>query len=491
MSIRSPQKEFTLWCNEKNHKFPVDTFARVSKRCAALVKANDYQGAIKHRVSEDVFDAFSQACQLKPFKVTLTNAFELLELAQEWGIPSLEQFVNNYIESKGLKKQDDNDALGQLLKHLEDEDADLTDDISAVSKKFNDYLRDDRLKQVHPEHLFKIIMQAEPRQINQQLFIDFVMKLFEEEPEKAVPLCLRVDFDRITDSQNEEIFQCREMHEQAMGYFIAEALSAIRDKEQTDLSSTEQKYIKLLQDIREYIVKHRAIALSKVENEFESETKQLNDLIEKQQNIIEELRQLRDQQRQQIAENTQKYNVEYQKFERELERQQEVISQKQKIEQKRKENIQNEIETQCVPIEEMYEQKSSEIDSNDLHRRENVEKALNEFRDRYLDNYQDVKALHNGTTNTINSILDRINEMRACFASTVLNDELKDDAYMRDTSKKFEVFAMDPKLWDLTPESVQQAEEFLKKLEDRIRKSCPINKSKRNVNQSNQPSETE
>ena len=87
----------------------------------ALVKANGYQGTITHPVSEETFEAFLAACKLEQFKVTLNNAFELLELAQEWGIPSLETFVMNYIVAKRVKRRDTGDPLGDLLIHIQEE----------------------------------------------------------------------------------------------------------------------------------------------------------------------------------------------------------------------------------------------------------------------------------------------------------------------------------------------------------------------------------
>lgn len=472
----SPQpKMFSLWCNEKNHKFPVDTFARVSKRCAALVKANDFQGAIPHPVSEEVFTAFSLACQLKPFKVTLTNAFELLELAQEWGIPSLEQFVNNYIESKGLKKQDDGDSLGQLIQHLEDDESDLSADIAGVAKRFNDFLRDDRLALVHPEHLFKILMQAEPRRINQQLLINFVMKLFETDPEKAVPLSLRIDFDRLSSSQIEDIFQCREIHEQAIGYFIAEAMSAIRDKQQTDLASNEQKYIKQMQEIREYIVKHRALALAKVENEFEAETNEITSLIDKQQKEIELLQKIREEQRLEMQESKRNYEVTKQKYQRELERQQEIMNSKQRIDAERRQKINNFVDEQIVPLLDNLDVRLGEIEEKNNRKQDAVSKALDEKSSPYMKSLEDTNSFFNKTENQVQYIQDSISETGAVFAAKIINDQLKRDGYMRDTTHKFEIFDADPKLWDLNSEKVEKSEEILKRLEDRVRKSCPLN----------------
>ena len=274
------------------------------------------------------------------------------------------------------------------------------------------------------------------------------MKLFETEPEKAVPLCLRIDFDRLSNSQIEEIFQCREIHEQAIGYFIAEAMSSIRDKQQTDLASNEQKYIKRMQEIREYIVKHRAIALAKVESEFEAETNELESLIEKQQKEIQQLQQIRDEQRLEMQEAKQKYDVTKQKYKRELERQQEIMDSKQRIDEERRKKINNCVDEQIVPLLDNLDTRLDEIEGKDNNRRELISQSLNEKRDGFLKSLDDTNTFFSKTESQVQYIQNSISETAAVFAAKIINDQLKRDGYMRDVTHKFEIFDTDPKLWD-------------------------------------------
>ncbi|OHT16223.1 hypothetical protein TRFO_13394 [Tritrichomonas foetus] len=476
-SNRQLPEDFSLWCNEKNHKFKADTFAKVSKKCAALVKAMDYQGTINHPVSEETFTAFANACQLRPFKVTLTNAFELLELAEEWGIPSLETFVNNYIKQKGLRVIDENDYLGSLItKYSLPEGQDYSQEIAGIARTFNEYLRDERLSQVHPEHLFKILMQAEHRKINQNLLIDFVMKLFEKEPEKAVPLCLRIDFDRLTNEQVESIFQTREIHEQAMGYFIAEAMSLVRDKQQEDLAKTEQNYIKEIQEIREYIVKHRAVALAKVHDEFEAEVAKLNEVIEKQQNIIDDLTEIRNNQRDEFDQIQNNFIDTTKKFEREIERITEITDRRMANDEERRAKIRAIIDENIQPVTEMLEDRLAEISGNDKHRRNLMEKGARERRDMFLQFHDDQRAALNRITNEISHIHEQINETRATMAAKIISDQLRPDGFLRNIERRFLSIVKNDNenLWDLDCEKVKNADALLKKLESSVSQSCPI-----------------
>ena len=55
ISTEATNQIFKLSCNEHIYEFPAETFARVSKKCAALLKAGDYQANIVHPVSVDAF----------------------------------------------------------------------------------------------------------------------------------------------------------------------------------------------------------------------------------------------------------------------------------------------------------------------------------------------------------------------------------------------------------------------------------------------------
>ena len=470
-----PPSDFSLWCNERVHSFPAATFSRVSKKCAALVKANDYQGAIDHPVKEETFNAFSDACRLKPFKVTLTNAFELLDLAREWGIPSLEAFVRGYIKQKGLIVIDDDDYLTLLLQHAPDSTKDISSAIAGVARNFNKYLRDERLAEVHPEHLFKVLIQAEHRKIDQQLLIDFVMKLLESQPEKAVPLCLRIDFDRLTSDQIETIFQTREIHEQAMGYFIANALSSARDKQQYDLTESEQVYIKEIQDIREYILKHRTVALAKIQDEFEDELRGLNELIESQKKQLEELREIRIKQLEDIDQESLAFEEQMKKFDRELERITDIVEKKMEMAEKRRALLRSKVNAAIIPLREFFENRLEDISGNDVHRRNLMQKAIYEMRDAFLQKHDEITNMINQLEQDIQAIHNRIMETRATTAAKIVSDQLQRDYFIRNIDRRFDVFNVDPPIWELTSDQVREAEEIVQKLEFRIRDSCPIN----------------
>lgn len=465
--------QFSLWCNERINNLPVETFIKVSKKCSSLVKANDLQGKIEYPIREDTLSAFLLACQLKQFKVTILNAFELLELSQEWGVKSLEKFVSKYIEEKKLKRPADKDHLAILISQMENENADVSADIANIARNFNEYLRDDRLAQLHPEHLFKIILQAESRRINKILYNQFVMKLFQSDPEKAVPLSLYLDFESLSPEEQETVFQTREMHESAMGYFIAEAISDSRDKAQSELTNCDTKCSKYLQEIRNSIIKQRQIAMAKVQDHFQSEVHSLENLIEKQQKQIDQLREVIDHQKKLNVQRRKEYSEQKVLAGLELEKQMTNVKNLEKMIADRNERISQLTAEGIKPIDEVAQPELVSIESKDRHRRELLQKGQNEWLKRYLDNYRDVKSYENNVGLQIDSLGHKILDTRACVAAKIINDQLKPDAFLRNIEHRFEVFNLKPLIWDLTPEHVRQAELRIEMLESKISKSCP------------------
>ena len=487
ISTETSNQTFHLWCNEHQYDFPAETFARVSKKCAALVKASDYQGKITHPVSDETFEAFQAACKLEPFKVTITNAYELLDLAQEWGIPSLETFVSKYINDKGIKRRDVGDPLGDLILYMNEEtkNPNITKDpdhnavmrscISDVARLFNQYLTDERLAEVHPEILFKIMMETDPSHVNQQLLIDFAMGLFEKEPEKAVPLCLRIDFDLLTDAQVEEIFQCREIHEQAMGYFVADSMSAIRNKEDNDLEQNEEKYSDTLQALKEDITNEKTRSMGEIQSTYETEIAKLEELAARQTEQLEALKKLKEDQIQMLQDEEDRFNEEVSKLEDQLHNLKGVTEERQAAINERQDLVRARVKNGSQPVVENTNKQIDELGQQDQERRDKMLNTLNPMLEKAQKQYDTETGRVEEITNDLQTMSDKISESFATLASKVVNDQFRSNYFLRDIQNKYELFNSEPKIWDLTPEQVEQAEQIVRKLEAKVSSSCPLN----------------
>ncbi|KAK8838176.1 hypothetical protein M9Y10_035593 [Tritrichomonas musculus] len=490
-------QKFTLTCNENAYEYPADTFARVSKKCAALVKVGEYRGKITHPVSDETFEAFSKACKLEPFKVTIQNAWELYELAEEWQIPSLETFVKKYIDDKGIKKRDVGDPLGDLIMYLNEENKNpsiikdpdhsliVRSCIHDVGKLFNQYLTDERLGTVHPEVLFKIMMATDPSHINQQLLIDFAMKLFENEPEKAVPLCLRIDFDLLTDAQIEEIFQCREIHEQAMGYFIADSMSAIRNKEDNDLELSEERYMDTIQNLKDEIANEKKKSMEEIQNAYETEIRQLEELAQRQAEQIETLKKLKEDQIQMLQDEEDRFNEEVSKLEDKLHNLKGVTEERQAAINERQDLVKSRVATGSRPVIDNTNKQIDELRNQDEERRKKAVDTLQPMLDKAGEAFERETKRVEEITETLDTMSKNISESFATLAAKVVDDQFRSNYFLRDIQNKYEIFNSEQveegekvqnKIWGLTAQEVEDADKnIVKRLQSNVTEQCPLN----------------
>ena len=438
-------------------------------------------------MSKEAFEAFSNACQLQDFQTTQTNAFELLDLAREWGIKSLEAFVNNYINAKGLIRPEEGDYLTPLLAHLEEEEEednyDNINDVVGIAKKFNEYLQDERLLELHPETIFQIYHHAELYGIDQKLFSEFVLNQFEKDPEKAVPLTLLMNFDLLNHKQIEDIFQCRDMHEEFIGYFIAVALSILRDKAQNEIDDMEEHNLKEIDNIRDYLKKIKNESLAKIQEQFQADKDAVKEIIDKQSEEIKALKELKKQQQKKIDAEKQNFEEQEAKIREQIESQRNKLAQIQRKLKLRKKNITDEINDQTDAFKYKVVQKGSEIGINDKTRSAELAAKISPEADQIKAKSDELIEQDEKVKEKVDSDLNWTKTIQATFAAKVVHDQLRFDHFLRNVSKRFDVFDTDPKIWDLDSDTVKQAEEVVNKLEKRVNSSCPIS-AKKNISMS-------
>lgn len=366
------------------------------------------------------------------------------------------------------------DYLGPLIEHLND-DANISEDIENVARNLNQYLVDERLYEVHPETLFKILMRADPQEYDQQLFVNFVMKLFEEEPEKAIPLTLMMNFDLLTLDQIEDIFQCREMHDQALGYFIAASLSETRNKQELENDKTDHKHTTEISDIKSEIKKRRAIAMAKVQKEFEQQKKEILEIIEQQRIQIAKLTKLKEHQDDKINNNVQTFAKMAAKLDREIMRQKALLRKKKELLAKRRERILDEFNNQGNEINREMTSDLNEIARKNQSKLDYIRKKLNPEIKKIVRKSDALKDSANNINQKINEATESAQESRAVLAAKIVHDQVRFNQFLRDMNKRFDAFKSDPKIWDLDVPQVEEAEKLVIKLEKQISASCPIN----------------
>ena len=198
----------------KDNMYKVDPviFAQHSGKFAKdCIKQRDHM-EFEENVSDETFKAFLASCQLRSFQIKPLYALELLDVARKWDCPNLESFCQELCKNNGIVFRPRNDPLGILLAHI-DEGTTKRADLLNVAKVFDEVLDDDRLPDVEPEILFRIVLMAEKTGFDMNKYIKFVMSIIRTEPETATLLCLRINFDLLPEDQENLIFHCPTIHQ--------------------------------------------------------------------------------------------------------------------------------------------------------------------------------------------------------------------------------------------------------------------------------------
>ena len=441
-----------------------------------LIRDGQYQGVINRRVNTATLEAFIAACQLQKFRLTPANAFELQELAVEWGVSSLEKFTANFIKERNLTPPAAVDYLGILIEHLEEGKND-TNDILAVANYVNDVLADERLFKLTPEMIFSIICAANPQAIDQQLLIKFVMKLFERAPSSAVPLVLLIDFDRLTPQQRDFIFQCREMHEENIGYFVARALSSARNKAERELAQNESKLLSDLDKLRDDLKKYQRQALAKLRADQDQSIGKLREALKQQQAQITEMKEAARAQKEEIERAAENHEREFADMDDMLKAMDKITSQKSVQTEGQEKMIKAEVSDQIARLKRELEIHMEEVEEEDAKRCSDLHDELKEPIDAQEKRLHEFMTRADGIVKSLNATNDELRDLKATLAAKIVKDRLRFDKFIRQTDNRFKVFEQSPGVWDLKPERVRESEKFIENIEARVDQLCPIRKA--------------
>ena len=153
-----------------------------------------------------------------------------------------------------------------------------------------------------------------------------------------------------------------------------------------------------------------------------------------------------------------------------------IVNEVHDTQNKRFDTIRGHIDEGVAPITKFALQSLASITSHNFHKRDILKKGLEERRNRYLQNCQEVSISENNEEILLKNLQDKINDVRAIFAAKILKDQLRKDSFLRDTTNQFAIFDIEPGLWELTSNQVQLAASKIDSLESKIKSRCPIKK---------------
>lgn len=492
-AIEIPIKTFSLWCNNKRMEFDAEIFAKMSRKCAQLIREGRTQGIIDRRVRLETLDAFVNACQLKAFKVTATNAFELKTLAIEWGVQSLENFVDNYINQKKLDEPQNIDHLGILIDHL-NHGIDDPNDIYAVANLINDALRDERFEKVAPEVIFKILIACDQKKVDdeesqannsehqildQQLLIDFTLNLLKDPQtvSSAIPLTLLIDFRLLTKEQRELLFHCKEMHEQNIGYFVAHSMSATRNKAEREIAQSESELLTDLYALRDQLKQQQRSNVSKLKKEQDESINDLKENLNKQQETIKDLQNTGVQFESTLDNDADEHEERFQKMKELLDQIDSYTSQRDSVATDKEALIKSQVQEQLAPVKKEINEKVKNLAIEDQQKTLDLENRLTKAVEDEKKRLRQLSARLDNTDEEADKTNEELSDIKATLAAKIVHDRLRFDKYLRNNENRFAAFAKtdtEPGVWDLEPEKVGQAEQFVIQIEDIVAQNCPI-----------------
>lgn len=458
---------YIFWRNNESYEVDGDTFASLSKKFPAIRKEYPNQYIFEDNYDKSVFEAFISACQLKPFDLTPNNAYELLDLAEEWKVPTLKMQIESYIEKHHIEKKVKQDYLGILLEHV-DNDCDTYEDWKNIADDIDQALRDKRFSRVPPEVIFQILAIADKKKpVNKMALIDFVMNLYKSNPANAVPLILRLDFTQMSREQIEFIFKSKDTHEENISYFIASSLSALDNKVRHMISKAEKSREVELTVLKNNIRRARNATLEKKAEQYRNNVESRRSEIDRQQKLIDDLEE-------QILKHRDRVVAEERK----------VRARRTPIAPDALEKINNDINNEVKRMEaDAEKQLHSFQDKVNKMQLESPRTAKNYFNeavskgtsetDRVQTTLKGLIELIDKTEKEYETSADLAERLQASFAAKVLRDKLRYDSFLRRLTNRFKVFERNTSL-GAKPSRIKVADEEIRLIESRIDRICPI-----------------
>ena len=475
MTLEAKPQYFTLKVNDVSYEFKAKTFAKVSKKAGQLLKNGITEDSITTNASDESIAAFIAACNLQQFKVTSTNAFELLDLAVLYKIVNLEKFVRNYIQQKDLKRpggDDPTDYLQVFLDKMKERTLEK-EDYENLATRINIYIDDPRLSEIYLIPLFRLILLVDYTALEHKKLNSFVLKLLQEKPETAVPLLLRIDFSQLTNEQDELIFSTDAVHTDNSNFFTALSLSADRTHQTKTLNAAEKDIEKLMNEADTDFANQRRDQTEELEQEYIDQYNKLKELADAQKEQIKKLKEYQRATIQQSEQVVSHFREASSGLTEAIAKTKESFEERKRQNDALREKVQQEIEKQ---VGELRQNTLSDIEGVKAES-QNVRAAAIEKKDASFGSLQrnvDRMEKNCGALQDAVTVSNKeTDELKSALAAKMIRDFMRFDNFIRRNGKRFQIFETKD-LWGLNPKDVEDAEEFLKGVDKRIDKICPI-----------------
>ena len=459
----------------KNYEVNPEIFAKMSTKFAEIHKQKPINYRVKEAIIPSVFDIFVNACQLKNFDVEKSNVFQLMDLAKEWGVLSLQKYLDDYIKKNKLVRKDVADYLGILQENIEKK-CDTYTDWSNVAHILQDIMDDERLLELPPEIFLRLLSIAEKFGFelvkeNRLKLIGFAMKLIDIHPENIAPLILRIDFSLLEPEELRKIYSCKQIHEQNIGFFLETALSALVNKTDVAFSKSDILNKQFLQTaLIEQKRKYNSLT-EKLNKDFDRQVDDIIDEVERQQDLLDDLRKAievtekraNDVERKALEKISGIGNAE---IDGTIEKTQETLD-----------NISKEVDEKLAKyLSTLKEQANDAFAIANRHFTLAATTGSNSY-DNQNGTIEDLIKYGEEIREKEESIKAEADQIRRIIAAKVVRDKLRFDQFLRRTTGKYRAFDQEPQIWELGSAIVQDTEKKLISMEKKLDELCPLRES--------------
>ncbi|EAX88278.1 hypothetical protein TVAG_384880 [Trichomonas vaginalis G3] len=477
MSSTDYSVPYILWWNDKAYEIDSTVFARFSKKFKRDLQNPDNQNQMDiivnnsrgERVEEETFLAFVKACQLQPFDVTKKNVYELAFLASQnqWDVASLRTYIDEYIAKNKIDPPEVKDYLQILLDHLES-NADTPEDWKNVADNINSALADERFEQVPPDVIYEILDIADRKSLSSDGLVAFVRKMLTINPQTAVPLLLRCDFDKFELQERAAIFQNPSVHTMNINFFTASAISALQNKNSITIAKRKRQQMLEFKCLEIALNKMVEEHTKEIKEQYNDEINEIKDEIYRQQAIIDKL--------------TERINTHKQRI---LTAERKQASRRTPLDSKALQDLQNSVRRELQDME-------NSLDRSLFDHEKGMEKFVTDaetmaekfFTQAAAESYNEVSKVTSKLSQLATdskeieqnslAVKDLLGKVKSSLCAKVVRDKLRFDKFLRKTTNKFRIFEKEPRIFNLTSQDVKASEEALVQMDHHIEAYCPL-----------------
>jgi hypothetical protein len=453
---------FILVINNEDFQFDGDLLSSVSPEIHDLVSRGIGGVAIGPHVPQTAAAAFCSACRGEHFTVKPATAFKIMDLAADCEIPSLVRFVRRYIDSRKLERvpvatSTSSKFFGKLQKVGVDlQNAIISEGYVANGEKF----------------VFRVILFTDFRDLRQDVLVKYAFKRLAADAACALPIFLRIDYDRLTDDQIDQLFETNPFHRVSLNYFIAAALSTNRNEasrhRKLGFANLDQLYNGILADSSEPKL------ITGYEHDSHNQLAEFQRIVADQQQQLKQLTARRNEIKEQRVLNNRNFKTEAKALRDEIERHRAISDSRKRDLDRMREQIKTILNPRLVELRKHIARQIEAMKKKAAERQAKMETEIGQLEDSRRRNIDRMKTNVGRLDLAFAEQQDDLKHVRASLAAKMIRDFMRFDDYIRRSENRFKIFDEPPGIWSLSSGDVKKADLFLTGMEKKIDRTCPI-----------------